>query len=52
MDETPILVDQRAGYRVITFNRPDRLNAFNEAMHQALRLALPKRKPTNRAARC
>ena len=40
MDETPILVDQRAGYRVITFNRPDRLNAFNEAMHQALRLAL------------
>ena len=33
MDESPILVEARAGYRVITFNRPDRLNAFNEAMH-------------------
>jgi 2-(1,2-epoxy-1,2-dihydrophenyl)acetyl-CoA isomerase len=40
MSESPILVEQRAGYRVITFNRPDRLNAFNEAMHLALRLAL------------
>ena len=40
MDETPILVEQRAGYRVITFNRPDRLNAFNEAMHHALRTAI------------
>lgn len=40
MDETPILVDQRTGYRVITFNRPDRLNTFNEAMHQALRKAI------------
>src|SRR5262245_19292103 len=35
--EAPIAVDQRAGYRVITLNRPDKLNAFNDAMHQALR---------------
>ena len=31
---------KRDGYRVITLNRPDRLNAFNEAMHVALRAAL------------
>jgi 2-(1,2-epoxy-1,2-dihydrophenyl)acetyl-CoA isomerase len=40
MDETPILVEARAGYRVITLNRPARLNAFTESMHQALREAL------------
>src|ERR1700690_4114771 len=40
MDESPILVERRDGYRVITFNRPDRLNAFNEAMHDALRAAI------------
>jgi 2-(1,2-epoxy-1,2-dihydrophenyl)acetyl-CoA isomerase len=40
MDETPILVETRAGYRVITLNRPQRLNAFNEAMHCALMAAL------------
>lgn len=40
MDETPILVTVRDGYRVITLNRPARLNAFTEAMHQALRAAL------------
>ncbi|HXZ45515.1 MAG TPA: 2-(1,2-epoxy-1,2-dihydrophenyl)acetyl-CoA isomerase PaaG [Pseudolabrys sp.] len=38
--DSPILVEQRDGYRVITLNRPDRLNAFNEAMHQALRKAI------------
>ena len=42
MAEPPILVDRRAGYRVVTLNRPDRLNAFNEAMHAA-RTALAKR---------
>ena len=36
MDESPVLVDLRAGYRVLTLNRPQRLNAFNEAMHGAL----------------
>jgi 2-(1,2-epoxy-1,2-dihydrophenyl)acetyl-CoA isomerase len=40
MDETPILVEKRAGYRVITLNRPQRLNAFTEAMHRALMAAL------------
>lgn len=40
MDETPILVDKRDGYRVITLNRPQRLNAFTEAMHVALKAAL------------
>jgi 2-(1,2-epoxy-1,2-dihydrophenyl)acetyl-CoA isomerase len=36
MEETPVLVERRAGYRVVTLNRPRRLNAFTEAMHQAL----------------
>ena len=40
MDENPILVDRRPGYRVITLNRPQRLNAFTEEMHRALRAAL------------
>jgi 2-(1,2-epoxy-1,2-dihydrophenyl)acetyl-CoA isomerase len=40
MSEPSILVDRRAGYRVITLNRPDRLNAFNDAMHEVLRRAL------------
>ena len=42
MDETPILVEKREGFRVITFNRPARLNAFTEDMHIALRVALEK----------
>src|SRR5215831_10714026 len=37
MDESPVLVERRAGYRVITLNRPRQLNAFNEAMQQALK---------------
>lgn len=40
MDETSILVDVRVGYRVITLNRPQRLNSFNEDMHVALKKAL------------
>jgi 2-(1,2-epoxy-1,2-dihydrophenyl)acetyl-CoA isomerase len=39
-DQPSILVDHRAGYRVVTLNRPQRLNAFTEAMHVALRAAL------------
>ena len=38
--EHPILVDKREGYRVITLNRPQRLNAFTVAMHQALAAAI------------
>ena len=37
MAEAPVLVECRAGYRVLTLNRPQQLNAFNEAMHQALK---------------
>ena len=33
----PFWSSSSAGYRVITLNRPQRLNAFTEAMHQALR---------------
>ena len=37
MTESSILSEVRAGYHVITLNRPERLNAFNDAMHEALR---------------
>jgi 2-(1,2-epoxy-1,2-dihydrophenyl)acetyl-CoA isomerase len=40
MSETPILVQQLPGYRILTLNRPDKLNAFNEEMHLALRAAI------------
>src|SRR5919201_1637848 len=40
MDDAPVLTERRAGYRVITLNRPRYLNAFNETMHRALRGAL------------
>jgi 2-(1,2-epoxy-1,2-dihydrophenyl)acetyl-CoA isomerase len=40
MDEAPVLVDIRDGYRILTLNRPARINAFNEAMHLALREAI------------
>jgi 2-(1,2-epoxy-1,2-dihydrophenyl)acetyl-CoA isomerase len=36
----PILIDHRGAWRIVTLNRPDRLNAFNEAMHRALATAL------------
>jgi 2-(1,2-epoxy-1,2-dihydrophenyl)acetyl-CoA isomerase len=39
-DNAPVLVERRAGYRVITLNRPHRLNAFTDAMHQALKRAV------------
>ena len=40
MEDNPVLVERCAGYRVITLNRPKQLNAFTEAMHQALKRAL------------
>ncbi len=36
----PVLLDRRDGYALVTLNRPERLNAFNEAQHLALRAAL------------
>ncbi|TKT74265.1 2-(1,2-epoxy-1,2-dihydrophenyl)acetyl-CoA isomerase PaaG [Aquamicrobium sp. LC103] len=35
-----VIHERRDGYHVITLNRPDRLNAFNEVQHHALRTAL------------
>jgi 2-(1,2-epoxy-1,2-dihydrophenyl)acetyl-CoA isomerase len=40
MSDNLILVERHTGYRIITLNRPDKLNAFNEAMHEALRAAI------------
>ena len=40
MDESPVLVERRAGYHILTLNRPQRLNAFNEPMHFALAAAI------------
>ncbi|MGH6725057.1 MAG: 2-(1,2-epoxy-1,2-dihydrophenyl)acetyl-CoA isomerase PaaG [Pseudolabrys sp.] len=40
MPESPVLVERHAGYRIITLNRPERLNAFNDAMLEALRAAI------------
>jgi 2-(1,2-epoxy-1,2-dihydrophenyl)acetyl-CoA isomerase len=42
MGETapPLLVEQRAGYRVLVLNRPQRLNAFDATLHAALLDAL------------
>jgi 2-(1,2-epoxy-1,2-dihydrophenyl)acetyl-CoA isomerase len=40
MDESPVLVEKRPGYHVVTLNRPQRLNAFNDDMHHALQAAL------------
>jgi 2-(1,2-epoxy-1,2-dihydrophenyl)acetyl-CoA isomerase len=40
MDEEPVLVERRDGYRIVTLNRPQRLNACNAAMLTGLREAL------------
>jgi 2-(1,2-epoxy-1,2-dihydrophenyl)acetyl-CoA isomerase len=36
----PVLVERSGGVMVITLNRPDKLNAFNEAQHRALKAAI------------
>ena len=38
--KTLVLVEIREGYRVLTLNRPDRLNSFSESLHVALMSAL------------
>ena len=40
MPDDPILFSERDGIARLTLNRPDRLNAFNAAMHQAIAGAL------------
>ncbi|MDO9414175.1 MAG: 2-(1,2-epoxy-1,2-dihydrophenyl)acetyl-CoA isomerase PaaG [Pseudolabrys sp.] len=40
MSEPAVLTQIETGYRVITLNRPDKLNAFNDEMHEALRAAI------------
>lgn len=38
--EDVVRVERRDGWRLVTLNRPDKINAFNEAMHRALAAAL------------
>jgi 2-(1,2-epoxy-1,2-dihydrophenyl)acetyl-CoA isomerase len=40
MEDNTVLVEQRPGYRVITLNRPHRLNAFSESMRLELKCAI------------
>ena len=40
MSEPALLVEKRDGYRVLTLNRPRQLNAFDAALHVAMRAAL------------
>lgn len=36
----PVLVERRGGLWLLTLNRPDKLNSFNEAQHRALKAAM------------
>lgn len=40
MTEPLVLTQIEVGYRILTLNRPDKLNCFNDAMHDALRVAI------------
>lgn len=40
MEQEFVATEMRDGYRVLTLNRPDRLNSFTAAMHKALLSAL------------
>ena len=40
MEDKTVLIEQHPGYRVVTLNRPRRLNAFSEAMHRDLKRAI------------
>lgn len=51
MDDSPVRYDARNGVATVTLSRPDRLNAFNAAMHAELRAALDKAEH-DEAVRC
>lgn len=38
--DNSVLVENRAGVRIVTLNRPEKLNSFNEAQHLALKSAM------------
>lgn len=40
MEQSTILYEKKNGVAIVTLNRPDKLNSFNEKMHQALALTL------------
>jgi 2-(1,2-epoxy-1,2-dihydrophenyl)acetyl-CoA isomerase len=40
MATVPVLVEVEDGFRIVTLNRPESLNSFNQAMHTALAAAL------------
>ena len=40
MGSDAVRIEKRDGYGIVTLNRPDRLNAFNEGQHLSLRAAL------------
>lgn len=42
MNGGPVIHEPRGGYHLITLNRPERLNAFNGEMHEALAAALDR----------
>ena len=42
MAEKPILFEVKGGVGIITLNRPDKLNSFNESQHYALVDAMDK----------
>ncbi|MCA4909000.1 MAG: enoyl-CoA hydratase/isomerase family protein, partial [Methylobacterium sp.] len=39
-EPSPVLAELQGSLTVITLNRPDRLNSFNEAQHRALKAAV------------
>jgi 2-(1,2-epoxy-1,2-dihydrophenyl)acetyl-CoA isomerase len=39
-ESVPVLVTRREGVVIITLNRPERLNSFNEVQHRALKAAI------------
>ncbi len=42
MSADPVLFEKRDGFVVVTLNRPDRLNAFTDGIHDGLRAAFDR----------